>query len=237
GKDLVHATMKAAHKYTYDMLVSFGEAGHVLRIVIRIAERLPVSERLALLADCILEATDDTMALNVLTRLTGSHDDFNLDVSLAELHPIFLRSMRNRYGSNIDAVHIDLSTSDPWAFNYWGHQKREAIPDDPEDREIQREFWLRHIGSSRLRLAESVRKFFMPANVSYSEDVAPFVENKIPLADLKRLYEQLPDDNTLSDLDNQSLRALQRLLDGEFKNGAGPNGLYHAEVAESASKT
>jgi predicted KAP-like P-loop ATPase len=237
GKSLVHAAMRAAHKYTYDMLVSFGEAGHVLRIVIRVAERLPASERLALLADCILYATDDTMALNVLTRLTGPHDDFNLDVSLAELHPFFMKRMRKQYGRDIDAVNIDLSTSDPWAFNYWGYQKREGIADDPEDRAIQRDFWLRHIGNSRSRLAESVRKFFMPANVSYSEDVSPFVENKIPVADLKRLYEQLPDDATLGDVDRQSLRALRRLLDGGFRNGAGPHGLYHADIAESAGTT
>lgn len=44
GKALVHAAMSAAHEYTYDMMAAFGEAGHVLRIVLRVAQRLPVRE-------------------------------------------------------------------------------------------------------------------------------------------------------------------------------------------------
>jgi KAP family P-loop domain len=226
GKALVHAAMGAAHKYTYDMMAGFGEAGHVLRIVLRVAQRLPGSERLKLLEDCILEAADDTMALNILTKLTGKHDDFDLEVSLAQLYPVFTKRMRKRYGRDVDAANMDLSTSDPWAFNYWGHDpKAQGITIDPEDKAIQRDFWLRRIGNSRARLAQAFRGFFLPASVSYTSDVAPFVENKIPLEDLKRLYEQLSDDGTLNSVDRQSLQTLRRLLDGEFKNGAGP-GLY-----------
>ena len=229
GKVLVHATMRAAHKYTYDMLAAFGEAGHVLRIVIRISDRLPPPERLGLLENCILDATDDTMALNVLTRLTGPHDDFNLNVSLSQLYPTFLKRMRNRYGRDVDAANIDLSTSDPWAFNYWGHiPKDDGIAIDPEDREIQRDFWLRHIGDSRSRLAEDFRKFFLPAAVSYPDDPAPFVENKIPLADLKRLDHIIPDDPAMNEVERHALIAMRRLLRGEFNKGVGPD-LYRNE--------
>lgn len=236
GKALVHAAMKAAHKYTYDMLAAFGEAGHVLRIVLRVAQRLPASERLTLLENCILEATDDTMALNILTRLTGKQNDFDLDVSLAQLRPTFVSRMRKRYGRDVDAVNIDLSTSDPWAFNYWGFDpKNEEITIDPEDRAIQHDFWLRHIGNSRSRLGQAFRGFFMPASVRYSEDPTPFVENKIPLSDLKRLYEELPDDGQLNDLDRQSLRVLSRLINGEFKNGVPFDGPYTAGSDEDTS--
>jgi hypothetical protein len=232
GKALVHAVIGASHKYTYDMMASFGEAGHVLRIVLRIAQRLSVPERLKLLEDCIIEATDDTMALNILTKLTGKHDDFDLGISLAQLYPAFTRRMRKRYGREVDAASIDLSTSDPWAFNYWGH-KIDGVSIDPEDKVIQRDFWLRRIGNSRARLAQAFRGFFLPASVSYTSDVAPFVENKIPLEDLKRLYEQLPDESTVNDIDRQSLRTLRRLLNGDFKNGAGP-GLYNDESGATA---
>lgn len=227
GKALVHAAVSASHKYTYDMMAAFGEAGHVLRIVLRVAQRLPVSERLKLLEDCILEATDDTMALNILTKLTGKRPDFNLEVSLAQLYPAFTKRMRKRYGRDVDAENIDLNTSDPWALDYWGHDpKTEGITFDPEDRAIQRDFWLRRIGNSRARLAQVFRGFFLPASVSYTSDVAPFVENKIPLQDLRRLYEQLPDVGTLNNIDRQSLRTLGRVLNDEFKNGAGPGELY-----------
>jgi hypothetical protein len=229
GTNLVRAAMKASHKYTYDMFVAFGEAGHVVRLVIRIAERLPVlSDRLLLLQDSILDASDDTMALNIVTRLVGPHDDFNLNVSQSQLHPIFIKRMREQYGLHVDATSIDLTTADPWAFNYWGYQsKNKEITTDPEDRAIQRAFWLRHIGRSRSRLAQDFRAFFMPASVQYSEDVAPFVENKIPLVDLERLYKELPDDGTLNNTDRQSLKTLRKLLDGEFKNGTGFAPYHH----------
>lgn len=234
GQALAHAAMLSAHKYTYDMMAGFGEAGHVLRIVLRVAQKLPVSERLKLLEDCILEAADDTMALNILTKLTGKHDDFDLEVSLGQLYPVFVKRMRKRYGRDTDATNIDLSTSDPWAFNYWGHDpKTEGVIIDPEDKAIQRDFWLRYIGDSRARLAQAFRGFFLPSSVSYTSDAVPFVENKIPLTDLKKLFEQLPDDGTLNDVERQSLRTLRRLLNGEFKNGAGP-GFYSDEAGATA---
>ena len=46
GKALVHATMKAADKYTYDVFPTFGEAGHVLVIALRILLRLQRREKL-----------------------------------------------------------------------------------------------------------------------------------------------------------------------------------------------
>jgi hypothetical protein len=129
---------------------------------------------------------------------------------------------------------MDLITSDPWAFNYWGHDpKTEGITIDPEDKAIQRDFWLRRIENSRAGLAQAFRGFFLPASVNYTSDVAPFVENKIPLEDLQRLYEQLPDDGSLNSIDRQSLRTLRRMLDGEFKNGAS-QGLYNDEAGATS---
>ena len=61
----------------------------------------------------------------------------------------------------------------------------------------------------------------MPIAV-YSEDPAPLVQNRISIADLKRLYEELPEDASLSDSDRKSLTNLRRFLDGEFKNGISP---------------
>jgi hypothetical protein len=229
GTALTHAAVRASHKYTYDMMVAFGEAGHVLRIVLRICQRMPRLKRSSLLEECLSEATDDTMALNILTKLTIKQDNLDLEVSLEELYPAFIKRMRGRYGREVDATKVALNTSDPWAFNYWGLDQIEGLTIDPEDRVIQRDFWLRYIGQSRERLAQAFRGFFLPATVSYTSDVAPFVENKIPIEDLKRLHEQLPDDGTLNNSDRQSLRTLQRLLNGEFKNGTGFD-LYRDEA-------
>ncbi len=130
----MHPLMREAHKYVYDAFPAFGEAGHVLRIIIRISERMHAAERAALLSRCILEATDDTLALRILTQLQGQHPNFNLQVSLAQLYPSFTARMRKRYGPDVDAQNIDLASSDPWAFDFWGRINVEGITADPEDR-------------------------------------------------------------------------------------------------------
>lgn len=222
AKSLALAAVKASAKYTYDLMSAFGEAGHVLRMILLIALRLPHSERIAFLQECILNASDDTMAFRILTVLTSQKDDSNLNVSVADLYGSFAVRMRNRYGCNVDAANIDLSASDSWAFDYWGRDLRaHGIPTDSEDRKIQNDFWLRYIGNSRARLAHAFRDFFLPI-AAYSEDPAPLVQNRISLDDLKRLYEELPPDSPLTDRDQKSLEILRRFLDGEFKNGINP---------------
>jgi hypothetical protein len=186
------------------------------------AKRLSHPERLTFLRECVLNATDDTMAFNLLRILTNQKDDLDLKVTATDLYSSFAERMRKRYGRDVDATNIDLSTSDPWAFDYWGRDlTTHGFPTDPEDRKIQNEFWLRYIGNSRARLAEAFRGFFFPVAV-YSEDPATAVKHKIDLEDLKRLYESLPEPADLTDRDKKSLDLLRRLLNGEFKNGVDP---------------
>jgi len=61
------AAVKASDQYAYDTFPSFGEAGHVLRIVHNITQKLLHPERVSFLTDCILIASDDTLALRILT--------------------------------------------------------------------------------------------------------------------------------------------------------------------------
>ena len=227
GKSVVHAIARNADKFLYDMMAPFAEAGHALRIIIRVAAKLPQAEREPLLSACILEATDDTLAFRVLRYLTGKHEDFDLGVSFADLYPSFIKRMRTRYGREVDANLVDLSTADPIAFDTWGLQNPgNGVSVDPEDRAIQHNFWARHIGNSRQRLAQDFRTFILPHSWIYSQDATISVENKIPVAKLKELYEQLPDDGIETDEDRRALRNLQRLLNGEFKSGIGPDGLH-----------
>ncbi len=212
AKAILFGAMKAADQYVYDsMFMGSAEGGHVLRIVIRVAEKCPSSERLSLLSQCITDATDDTMAFRIVNNLTGKRSDFDLNVSKDDLYPYFAERMRQRYGRDVDVSNLNLSTSDVAAFNLWGQK-------DPKDREVQHDFWVRYIGQSRVRLAQSFQTTIMPIAI-YQTDPTPFVENKISVSDLKRLYETLPADNSLTESDQKSLRRLKRFLDGEFKNG------------------
>jgi hypothetical protein len=222
AKALGQAAAKASANYTYDMMAQFGEAGHVLRMILLIAKRLSRTDRVAFLRQCILEATDDTMAFRILTILPAQKGNDEIGISVGELYASFADRMRKRYGRNIDAANFDLSTSDPWALEYWGRDLRASgIMTDPEDRKIQNDFWLRYIGNSRLRLAKAFREYFLPI-AAYSTDPTPFVQNRISLEDLKRLYDELPDDAALTDKDSKSLETLGRFLAGEFKNGVNP---------------
>lgn len=222
AKSLGEAAVKASAKYAYDMFPSFGEAGHVLRMILLIAQRLSQTERVAFLQECILNASDDTMAFRILTILTQQKDDSKIDVSVADLYASFAMRMRKRYGRDVDAADVDLTASDPWALDYWGRDfSASGIKTNPEDRKIQNDFWLRYIGNSRARLAKAFREFFLPP-AAYSEDPAPLVQNRIYLEDLKRLYEELPEDATLTNADRQSLALLDRFLKGDFKNGINP---------------
>jgi hypothetical protein len=222
AKSLGEAAAKASANYTYDIIPQFGESGHVLRMILLIAQRLSKTDRLAFLQDCIFEATDDTMAFRILTLLPAQKGESDIGISVGELYGSFAKRMRNRYGRNVDVNNFDLSTSDSWALEYWGRDLRASgIPTEPEDRKIQNDFWLRYIGDSRLRLAKAFREFFLPM-AAYSADPAPLVQNRISLEDLNRLYNELPDDPALTDRDRKSLDALRRFLGGEFKNGMSP---------------
>jgi hypothetical protein len=222
GKALGEAASKASASYAYDMMPAFGEAGHVLRLILFVAQRLSKTERIAFLRKCILNATDDTMAFRILTILTQQKADSNIDVSISDLYGSFAERMRRRYGRDVDAANFDLSTSDSWALEYWGRDLRASgIPSNPEDRKKQNDFWLRYIGNSRARLALAFRELFLPV-AAYSTDPAPLVENRISLDDLRRLYTTLPDDPALSERDQKSLKLLGRFLAGEFKSGIDP---------------
>ncbi len=212
-REMALICIHAADKLTYDKVLLLGEAGHVLRLVNRVAEKTPQTERAALLSQCIAEASDDTMALWILTKLAGKQSGFDLGVSLEDIYPSFAKRMRARYGRDVNAANVDLSTADQQAFNLWASH-------DTDDRSAQHDFWLRYIGESRTRLADTFLGIFMPLGI-YETDPTPFVENKISISDLGRPYDSLPDDPGLTETQRKSLQWLKRLLDGEFKNGIG----------------
>jgi hypothetical protein len=67
------AAIVTANEVTYEgFFFSLSEAGHVLRMVLRFAGRLPKSERAAFMSECIDKAADDAMAFRILERFRGS---------------------------------------------------------------------------------------------------------------------------------------------------------------------
>lgn len=214
---LALVAVSEAREYGYDLFVGFGEAGHVIRLVIRAAEKMTHDGRVEFLSRCIGIASDDTLALRITINLTDPKSDVRLDIAYNELLPAFRHRMRQLYGSTADAATMDLTTSDPLAFSQWGFQS-DKVDFDPEDRNIQKEFWLRRIGNSRRKLAEVFKTFLLPPQYQYSSDPKPFVENKLPLDELERLFHELPEEE-LSHDENSSLLRLEKLLAGEFQNG------------------
>jgi hypothetical protein len=223
--ELIHGCILAAGKFGYGFFVSEGEAGDAIRMVIRVTERLQeVAQRVEFLSKCILDAADDTLAFRIQTVLSKSGQDFYLGVSFADLYPSFVERMMNRYGRNTDAYNMDLAYSDPAVFNLWGISglsKEGMTLDDKtvaDNRAAQRHFWLGYIGTSKKRLAEVFGIYFMPKGM-YSGNSGPFIEQKIPIADLRNLSKTVTEDKPLNEANKLSLRILGRLLNGDFANG------------------
>jgi KAP family P-loop domain len=216
-----HTAIVTANEVAYEgLFFALGEAGHVLRMVLRFAQRQPKSERSAFLSECIDEAADDTMAFKILTTLTDPKSDANLSVSFVQLYPAFIQRMRRRYGRDVDAASVDLSTSDPPSFNLWGMRdlsKYELQP-DPDDRDIQHDFWKRYIGHNKGRLIRIFNEIFMPSGI-YQTDPETFVENKMSVELIRKLFSELPDDFDQDEITLKYVNRLARFLRGDFKNG------------------
>ena len=212
--------LTAANEVSHDLFLGLGEAGHVLRMVIRFAERLPKPEKPAFLAECIDRATDDTIPFRILTTLTNQESDGYLSVPFKELYPAFIQRMRRRYGPEVEAGTLDLSTSDPQAFNLWGANSlpRQEVSPDPADRQIEYDFWTRYVGQSKARLTRVFNEIFMPFGV-YESDPTPFVENKMGVEVIRRLFVELPNDLGPADVPQKYINRLTRFLNGDFKNG------------------
>lgn len=217
AKRLALTAVLEAKEYTYDMFAGFGEAGHVIRIVIRAAEKMEHDERISFLSQCIEEANDDTLAVRIFAKLTDSTTDVRLGVSKEELRPAFITRMCTQYGLQADA-NMDLSTSDPEAFLQWGWVPPDAHK-DTEERRIQQDFWVRRIGRSRKRLAEVFDAFVMARKFAFQSDPTPVVDATLTVAILERLLNELSDDEELDEREKYAFARMRRLVAGEYKNG------------------
>ena len=215
------AALSAANEVLYDTFAGLGEAGHVLRMVIRYAERLKGSDRVKFLQEGILVAADDSLAYRILRILTDPKSDAELGVSYAELYPAFVQRMRGRYGLEVDVAKVDLTTSDPRAFDEWAASDLSSVgvTVDPADQPMQHDFWKRYLsGRSRSKLFTTFNQIILPFYI-FQTDPAPYVENKVSIDLIRKLYAELPDDPGMSEVPRKYRVRLFRFLRGDFKNG------------------
>ena len=116
--------------------------------------------------------------------------------------------MRSRYGREVDANLVNISTGDTYAFRRW-------IDNSEEDREIEVEFWKRYIGNSRKRLAQAIN-FIYPAGYTWSEDPRNWVQRFIPVDALKALLETANGDETLDTVELDGIARFQKMLMGKW---------------------
>jgi hypothetical protein len=239
GRAWVESGLSHADNLTYDMMSAFGEAGHVLRMILSVALKLRSSERVEFLKDCILRSVDDSLSFRIFRNLPQQQDGPNLQIQYDQLYPAFIQRMRTRYGKDTDAAHVDLAQSDPRAFEVWSISDENpfGVSPDPKEREIQHDFWRRYIGTDRRRLLKAFDVFLLP-NAIIEGSTELFVETKMSVADLRHLAEILPKTADPDEDTRRIERKLTKFLRGDYKNGVGIGGFddtYHDEPLDEVT--
>jgi len=225
AKWLALSVMQFADKYVYDRDIRlWRDSLYAFRTVRETLMRIAESDRATFLRTCISEAGDDTMAYGLIARLTdlrepNAQDEGGLRIPLKAVWDTFLARMRSRYG--VDAPTDEaMRTSDPEAFALWGSTdlSKWGIAAKPSDREARDDFWIRYIGTDKHRLATVFDAYFMPM-ASYGGDPAPFVERRISSTILRKLAADVIYAPDLTKEKAGSLRRIDRLLNGDYKDG------------------
>jgi hypothetical protein len=222
GRSWVNGALEHANVLTYDLMSSYGEAGHVLRMIIRVAKKLGRSDRIKFLEDCILRSVDDSLPVRIFTVLPKPEGNLNLEIKYADLYPAFIKRMRSRYGMAADAATVDIANADPNAFTVWGNengQPYDVVP-DPQDRAAQYDFWRRFIGTDRTRLLLVFDTFLLP-NAILEMPAEKFVELKMSVLDVRRLAKVLPKSPNPDKNTRRIERKLERFLRGDYAHGIG----------------
>jgi hypothetical protein len=227
AKWLALSVMQFADKYQYDRGPSlWGESIFAFRVAREAMLGMAESDRVDFLRECISEAGDDTMAFALIANLTDLREpnqqlEEGIRLPLRAVWDAFTARMRTRYGPALDTGSDDaIRTSDPEAFALWGSTDLSTwgITAKPSDREMRDGFWTRYIGLNKQRLARIFEGFLMPM-ANYTSDPSPFVERRISLTLLSRLNMEVLYAPDLTKEEAGSLRRLDRLLKGDYKDG------------------
>jgi hypothetical protein len=208
---LAGALAKDAHEYAYD-LFHIGEGARAVNVVFHLAQASPGSAE-TLLETAIENASDDTFAEKILhfcedRERNGILTDFST-VDVTVLTAVFLARMRNRYGADNSAVTVNIKLTDWSAFRRW-------VTASDEDREIEQKFWRQFIDGSRRKFAQAVMVLY-PDGFVWSDNPTTIINTLFPIEDLKRLFEDLPQE-PLDEKEQRALDRLSELFQGRYQH-------------------
>jgi len=209
---LAYAAASRATDYAYDIM-NIGEAARALNIVFEAAQKLSatlIAQRV--LVGAMTRATDDTFARRIweYTRDRNRNKiliDFS-NVALEGVKEAFMQRMRHRYGPEVPIETINIAQGDWWAFRSW-------VENSAEDRQIEQDFWRRYIGQSRKRLAQAIN-FIYPPGVSWDQDPTPIVNTLFPVEDVRRLLQNLAQEDQLDEIEAKGIERFTNLFEGKW---------------------
>jgi len=221
AEGMAYAAAIRASDYAYDIM-NIGEAARALNIVYEAAQKMSSTPKAqSILVGAMKRVTDDTFAIRLL-EFTEHQDRNKVLINFNHIDPqlvraTFLERMRDRYGRAVDAPGINISQGDWRAFRFWSENS-------DSDREVERDFWRRFIGSSRKRLAQALG-FLFPTGYSWSEDPRKLIDNLFPILEAQNLIETVVDDG-LDQLESNHIKRFEEMLGGKWFNIDNPES-YH----------
>jgi hypothetical protein len=213
AEQIAYAVARRADVYSYDVM-NIGEAARALNIVFSAAQHQAstiVGQRI--LTESMLRNTDDTFAKRLLEYSEDKSrnkvlTDFS-NIQAGSVRGAFIQRMNARYGPARDADEVNLTRGDWWAFRIWAQSSK-------EQQAIEQDFWRRLIGGNRKRLAQAIN-FLYPTAGAWSEDPRPIVGELFPVEELTKFADTLPEDEELTDIEQEAIRRLHALTRGEYR--------------------
>jgi hypothetical protein len=211
---VAYAAATCATDYVYD-LMNIGEAARALNVVFAAAQVFSSTPKAqSILVGAMTRTTDDTFAMRLL-EFTENRDRNKILTKFDYIDPkivraTFIARMIDRYGMNADPTRASITQCDWRAFQTW-------VLNSPQDKETEREFWRRFIGSSRRKLAQALN-FLFPVGFSWSEDPRPLIDNLLPLIEAQLFIENLKADGQLDELESSGIKRFEEMLNGKWLN-------------------
>ncbi len=136
------------------------------------------------------------------------------NVDVPGIKNAFMERMRQRYDPSRDVQTVNIAQSEWHAFRLW-------VENSSRDRVMGQDFWRRSVGRSRKKLARAIN-FLYPGGVVWSSNPIPIIDSMFPIDELKRLLNELPDDEPLEEIEKKGIERIGKLFAGTYPTPDGP---------------